>query len=255
MTTPVQGTSSHARDELEGRVAVITGAAGGIGRALAHRMAQAGASVVLADRDDAGADVAAKIVADGGTARFVRTDITVEDDVGELVRATLAAHGRLDVLVNNAGIKGREAALTVLDAGEFAQVLAVNLTGTFLTMKHAIPAMLAGGGGTVVNNASVFGLVGFANHAAYAASKGGVVQLTRTAALEFAMRNVRVNCLCPGFVDTEMVSRAALAKMLVPQGRLGTVDEIAEMAVFLASDRAAYITGAVFAIDGGFTAR
>ncbi len=258
MTLPTLPTSSSAQRELDGRVAIVTGAAGGIGRAMARRMAQAGASVVLTDRDaEGGAQVAAALAAEGLRARFVRADVTQEDDVRALVDAAVAAHGRLDILANNAGIKGTEAPLTSIDAGEFAQVLAVNLTGTFLAMKHGIAAMLAGGGGAVVNNASIFGLVGFANHAAYAASKGGVVQLTRAAALEFATRNVRVNCLCPGFVDTDMVSRTALAfaKVLVPQGRLGTVDEIAEVALFLASERAAYITGAAFAVDGGFTAR
>jgi len=258
MTTPSTTPSSSSRGELADRVAIVTGAAGGIGRAMARRMAHEGAIVVLTDRDVAGGEeAAAALAADGAAVRFVCADITQEDDVVRLVRTTVESYGHLDVLANNAGIKGTEAPLTTIDAGDFARVLAVNLTGTFLTMKHGIAAMLAGRGGAVVNNASISGLVGFANHAAYAASKGGVVQLTRTAALEFAKSNVRVNCLCPGFVDTEMISRSslAIAKMLVPQGRLGTVDEIADLAVFLASERASYVTGAVLAVDGGYTAR
>jgi len=257
MSVTSAGSASGA-GELAGRVAIVTGAASGIGRATARRMAHAGAAVMLADRDEVrGNEAAAALAGEGCTARFFRVDVTREDEVRALVRETVAAYGGLDVLANNAGIKGSEVATAEVDAAEFERVLAVNLTGTFLTMKHGIAAMLAGRGGAVVNNASMLAMVGVAHHAAYAASKGGVVQLTRTAAIEYASRNVRVNSLCPGFTDSEMVNRNVItyAKVLVPMGRLATPDEIADLAVFLASDRAAYITGAAIAIDGGYTAR
>jgi NAD(P)-dependent dehydrogenase (short-subunit alcohol dehydrogenase family) len=257
MSVTSAGSASGA-GELAGRVAIVTGAASGIGRATARRMAHAGATVMLADCDEArGNEAAAALAGEGCTARFFRVDVTREDEVRALVLETVAAYGSLDVLANNAGIKGSEVATAEVDAAEFERVLAVNLTGTFLTMKHGIAAMLAGRGGAVVNNASMLAMVGVAHHAAYAASKGGVVQLTRTAAIEYASRNVRVNCLCPGFTDSEMVNRNVVtyAKVLVPMGRLATPDEIADVAVFLASDRAAYITGAAIPVDGGYTAR
>lgn len=255
-------TESQDRDELAGRVVLITGAAAGIGLASARRMSAAGAAVVLSDQDDEGGRVAtAELVAAGRRAHFVRADVTRDDDVQALVADTVACFGGLDVLFNNAGVNGPEVATADLTLDEFERVLAVNLTGTFRVMKWAIPAMLAGRGGAIVNNASIAGLVGVASHAAYCASKGGVVQLSRTAALEYASRGIRVNCICPGFVDTAMLSQTkgnpaqAFVKVLVPMGRLATTQEIAELVCFLASDRATYMTGAVVPVDGGYVAR
>ena len=251
-----------ARDELAGRVAIITGGAAGIGLASAHRFAEAGAVVVLGDCDEArGTAAAAALVERGWTARFARTDVAREDDVRALVADTVREFGTLDVLFNNAGIPGAETAITDVTGSDFAHVLAVNLTGTFHAMKHGIAAMLAGRGGAVVNNASMWGLVGQAKRAAYCASKGGVIQLTRVAALEYAARNVRVNCICPGFVDTDMFGGSnasplhVYAKVLVPMARVARASEIAEMALFLASDRSSYMTGAVLPVDGGYSAR
>jgi NAD(P)-dependent dehydrogenase (short-subunit alcohol dehydrogenase family) len=171
--------------------------------------------------------------------------------------------GRLDVLFNNAGIEGEQAPTADTTLDNWDRVIGINLRGVFLGCKYGIEAMLRTGGGAIVNNASVAGLVGFAGIPAYCAAKGGVVQLTRTAALEYATRGVRVNCLCPGVIDTPMVQRftrddakaRAQMEMLEPVGRMGTPREVAELALFLASDRSSFVTGAVIPVDGGFVAR
>lgn len=254
--------ASSSRDDLAGRVAIVTGGAKGIGFATAQRFAEAGAAVVLVDCDEARGAAAAAMLAEGGwTARYARADVAREDDIRAMVADTVREFGQLDVLFNNAGIAGTETAITDLAADDFARVLAVNLTGTFNAMKHGIAAMLAGRGGAVVNNASMWGLVGQPKRAAYCAAKGGVVQLTRVAALEYASKNIRVNCICPGFVETDMFGGPdanplhAYAKVLVPMARVAQPCEIAEVALFLASDRSSYLTGAVLPVDGGYVAR
>jgi len=254
--------ASTPRGDLAGRVAIVTGGAGGIGFATAQRFAEAGAAVVLADCDEARGTAAAAALAERGwTARYARADVAREDDVRAMIAETVREFGKLDVLFNNAGIAGAETAITDVAADDFARVLAVNLTGTFHTMKHGIAAMIAGHGGAVVNNASMWGLVGQPKRAAYCAAKGGVVQLTRVAALEYATKNIRVNCICPGFVDTGMFGGPnanplhAYAKVLVPMARVAQASEIAELALFLASDRSSYMTGAVLPVDGGYVAR
>jgi len=243
-------------DLLKGKVAVINGAAGGIGRATARAFAREGATLVLADIDEAGGHALAEEL----NAQFVRADTT--DDAQ--VRAMIAAAGdRLDILLNNAGVPGDDAAFAEVSDELWHRIIAVNLTGTFLAMRAAIPAMVKAGGGVIVNNASVLGLVGFANHAAYSASKGGVIALTREAAVEYGSKGVRVNCMCPGFVETPMVSGikgnaavlGAMLKVLHPLGRLGRAEEIAEVALFLASPQSSFMTGAVIPVDGGFSAR
>jgi NAD(P)-dependent dehydrogenase (short-subunit alcohol dehydrogenase family) len=179
-----------------------------------------------------------------------------------MVHLALSQYGRLDVLFNNAGIEGEQAPTADATIDNWERVLAINLKGVFFGMKHGIRAMLQGGG-SIVNNASVAGLVGFAGIPAYCASKGGVVQLTRTAALEYATQGIRVNCLCPGVIDTPMVERfthdnpeaRAQLSALEPVARLGKAAEVAELALFLASDRSSFITGAVIPVDGGFVAR
>lgn len=250
--------------ELSGKVAVITGASSGIGRAAAELFARESAAVVAADvLDDAGRDLADAISSAGGTCTYVHADTGREADIEAMIHLALSQYGRLDVLFNNAGIEGLQGATADADVDNWDRVININLKGVFLGMKHGIKAMLQHGGGAIVNNASVAGLVGFANIPAYCAAKGGVVQLTRAAAIEYATQNVRVNCLCPGVIDTPMVQRftggdaAATNAMtaMEPVGRLGRADEVAQLALYLASDRASFVTGAIVPVDGGFVAR
>jgi NAD(P)-dependent dehydrogenase (short-subunit alcohol dehydrogenase family) len=251
-------------NELKGKVAVVTGGASGIGRAAVELFAREGAAVVAADvTDDAGQQVADDIAAAGGSCTFLHVDISKESDVEAMIQMALSHYGRLDVLFNNAGIEGDQAPTAESTVENWDRVIAINLRGTFLCLKHGIAAMLPRGGGSIVNNASVAGLVGFAGIPAYCASKGGIVQLTRTAALEYATQGIRVNCLCPGVIDTPMVRRfthgeAAATDQFTamePVGRLGRASEVAELALFLASDRSSFVTGAVIPVDGGFVAR
>jgi NAD(P)-dependent dehydrogenase (short-subunit alcohol dehydrogenase family) len=251
-------------NELKNKVAVITGAASGIGSATAWLFAEEGATVVLADvQDNAGQCLADALARDGHSACFVHTDVSREADVESMIHLALSHYGRVDVLFNNAGIEGVQAPTADTSLEDWERVIDINLKGVFLGLKHGIKAMLQRGGGTIINNASVAGLVGFPNIPAYCASKGGVVQLTRTAALEYATQGIRVNCLCPGVIDTPMVDRFtggnadAEAQMtaMEPVGRIGRPREVAELALFLASDRSSFVTGAVIPVDGGFVAR
>lgn len=243
---------------LDGRVAVVTGGASGIGRAIAMRCAAEGARVVAADIVDP--TPAVHVQGGEGDIRVRRADVADAAAVSDLMRWTVVQHGRLDVLVCAAGISGGSNATADYPESEFDRVIAINLKGVFLCMKYAIPEMLSGGGGAIVNIASVMGLVGLPLTPAYSAAKGGVVQLTKVAALEYASRNVRVNCICPGMIDTPMVQRipaSAREHFLVrqPISRLGRADEIAAAVVFLASEASAFTTGAALAVDGGFTAQ
>lgn len=251
-------------DELKDKIAIITGAASGIGRAAARLFASEGAVVVAADLNDAeGHALADEIGALGHTCAFVHTDISNSEQVQAMVHFALSNYGRLDVLFNNAGTEGRSAITHEIALEDWERTIGINLKGVFLGLKYGAEAMLRTGGGSIVNNASAAGLVGFAGSAAYCASKGGVVQLTRAAALDYAQQGVRVNCLCPGIIDTPMIDRAvagnaelaaALANM-EPVGRMGQPEEVAQLALFLASDRASFITGAIVPVDGGLVAR
>lgn len=236
---------------------VITGGASGIGRATALQSAAAGAGVVLADIQDGAAVVAA---AGEHDVCFRRTDVSLSAEVAALMDWAVARHGRIDVLVNAAGIGGGSATTADYSEADFDRVIATNLKGVFLCMKHALAAMVRTGGGAIVNIASILGIVGMAQTPAYSAAKGGVVQLTKVAALEYARHNIRVNCICPGIIDTPMLQGvpAAGRQLLVerqPIGRLGRAEEIAATAVFLASEASAFTTGSVVAVDGGFTAQ
>jgi NAD(P)-dependent dehydrogenase (short-subunit alcohol dehydrogenase family) len=250
--------------QFEGNVVVVTGASSGIGRAAAISFAGQGAYVVIADKDGQAAEkTASEISSNGGKARAFQADVAREDSVHALFSAVGADHGHLEVLVNNAGIYHQaDAAGTELSAWE--AVLSVNLTGAFLCTKHALPLMAEGG--SIVNVASEAGLVGIRNQVAYNVSKAGLIALTRSCAVDFAGRGVRVNCVCPGTTDTPLV-RAALARAsdpaaarraleeVRPARRLGEPEEIAAAILFLAGRSAGYATGAILSIDGGYTAQ
>ncbi len=248
---------------MRGKVAVVTGGASGIGRAAARAFAREGARVVVADvLEDAGRETVRLIREAGGEAVFVRTDVSRPADVQAMVEETVRQFGRLDYAFNNAGIEGVMAPTADCPEDNWNRVMAVNLTGVWLCMKHEIPQMLRQGGGAIVNTASVAGLVGFANMPAYCASKGGIIQLTRTAALEYARANIRVNAVCPGVIRTPMVERVIAANpqveaqltALEPVGRMGTPEEVAEAVVWLCSDAASFVTGHAMVVDGGFVA-
>lgn len=251
-------------DDLKHKVAIVTGGSSGIGRATVELFAAEGAVVVIADVvDDAGQALADCLAKQGKTATYVHADVSKEADVQAMVMFALGHFGRLDVLFNNAGIEGEQATTADATLANWERVINVNLKGVFLGLKYGIEAMLRSGGGSIINNASVAGLVGFAGIPAYCASKGGVVQLTRAAALEYATQDVRINCLCPGVIETPMVERFTRGdseaqeqlRQLEPIGRVGRAKEVAELALFLASDRSSFITGAVIPVDGGFVAR
>jgi len=247
--------------KLVGRVALITGAGYGIGRASALLFAREGARLAVVDfAPDGGHRTVDIIREEGGDAAFVEADISVEADVRTMVKAIVDTFGRIDILFNNAGIMrfGSTAGTT---EEEWDLILDTNLKGVFLCSKHTIPLMLAQGRGVIINTSSGAGLVGSPGMAAYCASKAGVILLTKTTALEYARHNIRVNCICPGVVQTEM-SDALLADLSarqafaqsVPLGRIGQPCEIAQLALYLACDDSSYVTGAAFSIDGGGTA-
>lgn len=246
------------------KVALVTGGASGVGLAAARQFAREGAKVVLGDLDDAGGKEAARqIHADGGDAVFRKTDVRVAADVEALVAHAVRVFGRLDFAFNSAGILGSGASMLDFTEDDWDDVMGVNLKGTWLCMKHEIPALMQSGGGAIVNVSSIAGLVGSQHSPAYAASKHGVVGLTRTAALQYAPKNIRVNCLCPSAVITPMfeslVARnpqvGAKLKASQPNGRFASPEEIAEVAVWLCSDAASFVTGAALPVDGGYTAQ
>lgn len=247
-----------------GRVAVVTGAGSGIGRATAILMARHGAQVVVSDIDDAGgAQTVEEIRAGGGEAVYQHTDVASSDDASALVARAADEFGGLDWAVNNAGVEGAMKPIIESTSDEFDQVIAVNLRGVWLGMQAQIGAMLQRGGGAIVNVSSVAGLVGFPALSPYVASKHGVVGLTRALALEYAAQNIRVNAVCPGVIDTPMVKRAGevtpelleAVTQMEPVGRMGTPEEIAEAIYWLCSDASSFVTGEALAADGGYVAR
>ncbi len=247
---------------FEGKVAVITGAANGIGEATAHGFASRGASVLLADIDvERGEQVVASITDEGGTASFIRTDVTSSTDVKAMVDAAIERYGRLDFAHNNAGIVGGGATVVDMPEATWNQGIAVMLTGVFLCLKYEIPRMLETGGGAIVNTSSGAGIIGFPTMANYVAAKHGVIGLTKTAALEYATSGVRINAVCPGTARSKMVNewiggdpaQEAEVAALHPIGRIAEPEEIANGVMWLCSDAASFMIGHAMVIDGGFT--
>lgn len=248
---------------FEDRVVLVTGGTSGIGKATALAFAAEGARVILAGRrEQEGATVVADIRHHGGQGTFVATDVTRDADVRALVASALKSYGRLDVAVNNAGTEGVTRPITELGEEDWARTVDVNMKGTWLSMKHEIPAMTERGG-AIVNVATIAALVGMPGTTIYAASKAGVIAMTRAAAMEWAGKGLRVNVVSPGAVETDMFERftggderaKAEFKAAHPLGRVASVAEIAEAFLWLASDGAAFITGHNLVIDGGYTAR
>lgn len=254
--------------DLTGKVAFITGAGSGIGEHAAKTFARQGASIVVADFDEKGGQrVADDIRKSGARSLYVKVDVTKVDQVKAAVDTTVKEFGRLDILVNNAGI-GFVGSLTETPEADYDRMMSVNAKGVFLCSKFAVEQMLRQGGGTVVNIASVAGFVGVDRRFAYGATKGAVIAMTKSMAIDYVKNNIRVNCICPGTVYTPFVDnylerfhKAEKAETIEklkarqPMGRMGTPQEIADAALYLAADESGYVTGSELVIDGGLTAR
>src|SRR3954454_9194858 len=255
---------TNQKGGFAGKVAFVTGAASGIGRAAALAFAREGASVVAADVSEQGNQETVRLIEEqGGRALAVRCDVTRAEDVKAALARTVEAFGRLDFAFNNAGIEPRKAAPTAeYEEEEWNRIIDINLRGVFLCMKHEIPLILQhGGGGAIVNTSSGAGIIGIKGSPAYTAAKHGVLGLTKAAALDYAAQNIRINAVCPGYIETPMMERftggtpQGRAKVIAeePVGRMGKPEEIAAAAVWLCSDAAAFMVGHALVIDGGQT--
>lgn len=248
-------------NEFEGKVALVTGAASGIGRASAVAFAQAGAKVVVVDLDGEGGRRTVELAGGGNNACFVQADVSNQGDAERMVETAVSTFGRLDAAHNNAGIEIAGTPIAELERDDWDKVISVNLSGVFACMKAQITAMLETGGGAIVNTASALGTVALPNQAAYVASKHGVVGVTRAAAMEYSALGIRVNALCPGVIRTPMVEEMAahdagflpLMNQMHPIGRLGTPEEMAAVTLWLCSPAASFVTGQAIHADGGYT--
>lgn len=248
-----------------GKTALVTGGTGGIGRATALAFARDGAKVaIVGRREPEGRETVRLIQSDGGDAVFIQADVSRRADARMMVRETIKQYGRLDLVFNNAGVDGKPGNIPEQTEENFDFVMDINVKGLWLSMKYEIPALLESGGGAIVNNSSVMGLVGSAGMAIYSASKHAVIGLTKSAALEFAKQRIRVNAVAPGGVQTDMLDRVTggphteyRAKMAAfhPIGRIAAPEEITGAVLWLCSDEASFVTGQVLTVDGGFTAR
>ncbi len=248
--------------KLENKVAVVTGGGSGMGRATALLFAAEGAKIAVVDIDErAAAETANEIEKAGGAAIAIRADVSKQADAQNMIDVAAKKLGPLGVVFNNAGIEGESGFVANMTEEAFDRVIAINLRGVFLGMKYALPLMIKAGGGSIINQASIAGMVAVRGGAAYCAAKAGVIAMTRVAALEYARYNIRVNCICPGGIETPMAKRIrrgaepdpkAISRISV-LGRMGRPEEIAKMALFLAGDDASFATGAPFVVDGGWT--
>ncbi|MDV2996816.1 MAG: 2,5-dichloro-2,5-cyclohexadiene-1,4-diol dehydrogenase [Chroococcidiopsis sp. SAG 2025] len=245
-----------------GKVAFVTGAANGIGRATALAFAREGAAVVVADVSEQGNQETARAIAElGGRAIAVKCDVTRSEDVQAALSKTIETFGRLDFAFNNAGVEQKNLATAEIEAQEWDRIVDINLRGVFLCLKHEIPLMLKQGGGAIVNTSSGAGVIGIKGGAAYTAAKHGVIGLTKSSALDYASQNIRVNAVAPGYIDTSMMDRftggtAEGREQVIaeePIGRMGQPEEIANAVVWLCSDAAAFVIGHAMVIDGGQT--
>lgn len=253
---------------VSGKVALVTGSGAGIGRATALKFASEGAKVMVSDVNVSGGEETVSLIkAAGAEAAFLKADVSVAEEVDALIGQTVTTFGQLDCACNNAGIEGTIAPMVDQTMENFDRIIAINLRGTFLCLQAEIRQMLTSGGGAIVNLASVAGLIGFAGLSPYVASKHGVNGLTKNAALEYSKAGIRVNSVCPGGIDTRMLDSLAdqategaqtsreMMSPLHPIGRIGTADEVAELIVWLCSNRAGFVTGANVPVDGGFVAQ
>lgn len=244
------------------KTAIVTGGGSGIGETVSLELAASGANVIVADMDTSGADKVVKTIRDkGGNAESFEVDVTDASACEAMVAFAIKTYGGLHLAVNNAGIGGPAAPIGEYPVDGWEKVISVNLNGVFNCVRYQIPAMLEAGGGAIVNMASILGTVGFANSSAYTAAKHGVVGMTKAAALEYAARNIRINAVGPGFIDTPLLSanldQAALDGLasLHPIGRIGKPEEVSALTCFLLSDRASFINGSYHRVDGAYTAQ
>ncbi len=248
---------------LSGKIVIVTGGNSGIGLAAVQAFVAAGAKVVIADIED-GSKTIEDIKKAGGDAIFVKTDVSKSADIQALVRKTVETYGRLDFAVNNAGIGGSSATTGDYTEQDWNRVIGINLTGVWLCMKYELEQMLKQGSGAIVNMASILGWVGFANSPAYVAAKHGVLGLTKTAAIEYAEKNIRINAVCPAFIYTPLLENAGITEgtdaynaiaSLHPMKRLGKPEEVADLVLWLCSDGASFVTGSAYLVDGGYVAQ
>jgi NAD(P)-dependent dehydrogenase (short-subunit alcohol dehydrogenase family) len=246
---------------MENKTVIITGAASGIGKATAQLFAKQGANVVVSDiQESEGERVVKEICSTGGKASYFKTDVSKPEEMEALVNFAVKTYGKLDMAVNNAGIGGELNPIADMSIEGWQKVISINLSSLFYGMKYQIQAMLKSGGGSIVNISSILGAVGFAGSAGYSAAKHGVIGLTQTAALEYAAHNIRINAVCPGFIDTPLLKALdnEMKKQIIslhPIGRLGKSEEIAELILWLSSDKASFVNGSYHPIDGGYLAK